>query len=171
MAGCQLVVPDLGYKDKMIKPKSAAVSQHMRGIRTRQTGVERRARKVLRIHELKFKGNVRGLPGTPDLVLSDYNVAIFVNGCFWHGCPRCFRTPKHNREWWTNKINTNRRRDRRVSRKLRERGYSVLHLWEHDSDLRMTVRINKLVSRTGNQNPPIKLGSVSVKKQRHDHAQ
>ena len=123
------------------KPKSEAVSQHMRGIGTKRTGVEQRARRVLRLEKLKFKGNVKTLPGTPDLVIPELDLAIFVNGCFWHGCPRCCTAPKYNRAWWNKKISNNRRRDRRVTRKLRNQGYSVIHLWEHDSDKRMTIRI------------------------------
>ena len=123
------------------KPKSEAVSKHMSGIRTKRTGVEQRARKVLRGERVKFKGNVKSLPGSPDLVIPELGLVIFVNGCFWHGCPRCYTAPKHNRAWWNKKIADNRRRDRRVTRKLRYRGYSVIHLWEHDSDKRMQVRV------------------------------
>ena len=122
-------------------PKSEAVSQHMRKIGTKRTGVEKRARRVLRLEKLKYKGNDKSLPGSPDLVIPELDLAIFVNGCFWHGCPRCYRAPKHNRAWWNKKISNNRRRDRRVTRQLRALNYSVIHLWEHDSDERMRVRV------------------------------
>ncbi len=128
-------------------PKSKAVSEHMRGIGTKKTGVERRARRVLRIERLKFQGNVKNLPGSPDLVIPSLNLVIFVNGCFWHGCPRCYKSPKHNRKWWDNKISGNRKRDRRVTRQLRMQGYSVAHLWEHDTDERMRVRIRVAINR------------------------
>ena len=126
-------------------PKSKAVSKHMQGIGTKRTGVERRARRVLRLEKLKFKGNVTSLPGSPDLVIADLGLAIFVNGCFWHGCPRCYTAPKHNRAWWNKKIANNRRRDRRVTRQLRSLNYSVIHLWEHDSDERMKVRVRTAI--------------------------
>jgi len=132
---------DVTISNSPPKPKSAAVSKHMSGIRTKRTGVEQRARKVLRCEGLKFKGNVKSLPGSPDLVIPALGLVIFVNGCFWHGCPRCYTAPKHNRTWWNKKISGNRRRDRRVTQKLRGRGYSVIHLWEHDSDKRMQVRV------------------------------
>jgi len=115
----------------------------MRGIRTRRTGVELRARRVLRQSGVKFRGNVKSLPGSPDLVIPELSLAIFVNGCFWHGCPRCFKAPKHNRAWWVKKIANNKRRDRRVARALRSRGYSVMNLWEHDGDDRMRARIDR----------------------------
>lgn len=126
-------------------PKSKAVSKHMQGIGTKRTGVERRARRVLRLEKLKFRGNVKSLPGSPDLVIPDLGLAIFVNGCFWHGCPRCYSAPKHNRAWWNKKIANNRRRDRRVTRRLRSLNYSVIHLWEHDSDERMRVRVRTAI--------------------------
>ena len=113
----------------------------MRGIGTKRTGVEKRARRALRLEKIKFKGNVKSLPGSPDLVVPELKLAIFVNGCFWHGCPRCYKAPKHNRDWWNKKISNNQRRDRRVTRKLRARGYSVIHLWEHDTDHRMRIRV------------------------------
>lgn len=123
------------------KPKSDEVSAHMRGIRTKRTGLECRVRSVLRRMQLRFRGNVTALPGTPDIVLEELQLAIFINGCFWHGCSRCFRPPKHNRKWWLNKIEVNRRRDRRVARQLRRLGFSVIQIWEHDSDSRIETRL------------------------------
>lgn len=70
------------------------------------------------------------LPGKPDFAWPKQKVAVFVDGCFWHGCPKCYRAPKHNAEFWQEKIETNRRRDRRVARQLRSRGWSVLRIWE-----------------------------------------
>ena len=138
---------DVTISNSPPKPKSAAVSKHMSGIRTKRTGVEQRARKVLRGERVKFKGNVKSLPGSPDLVIPELGLAIFVNGCFWHGCPRCYTAPKHNRAWWNKKISANRRRDRRVTRKLRNQGFSVIRLWEHDSDKRMQVRVRGALKR------------------------
>jgi DNA mismatch endonuclease (patch repair protein) len=122
----------------------------MRGIGTKRTGVERRVRNVMSAEKIRFKGNVRSLPGSPDLVVSELKLAIFVNGCFWHGCPRCYSAPKHNRAWWNRKISNNRRRDRRVTRQLRDLGYSVIHLWEHDSIDRIKTRIRYAYARQKN---------------------
>lgn len=124
-----------------MEPISEAVSDHMRRIRTKRTGLENRVRFQLRRNGLRFRGNVKELVGSPDFVLADFKIAIFANGCFWHGCPRCFRPPKHNRSWWLEKIAKNRRRDRRAARLLRADGFTVLHLWEHDSDSRISKRI------------------------------
>ncbi len=128
-------------------PKSKAVSERMRRVRTKRTAVENRARSVLRLEKVKYKGNVKTLPGSPDLVLTEFDLAIFVNGCFWHGCPRCYTSPKHNKKWWEKKISNNQRRDRRVARKLREQGFAVLNLWEHDNNERMRIRIRGAIYR------------------------
>ena len=70
--------------------------------------------------------------GKPDFVFPKSRIAVFVDGCFWHGCPKHGNMPKNNREFWEQKINANRKRDRMVSRKLRSEGWSVQRIWEHD---------------------------------------
>lgn len=72
------------------------------------------------------------LPGSPDIALKDAKVAIFVDGCFWHKCPKCYREPSSNREYWLPKIEANVRRDRRNSLALKRSGYAVIRLWEHE---------------------------------------
>lgn len=72
-----------------------------------------------------------GLPGKPDFVFRAERVAVFIDGCFWHGCPRCYRMPGDNRRYWKAKLLSNRRRDRRSSRKLRSLGWRVVRIWEH----------------------------------------
>lgn len=71
------------------------------------------------------------LPGKPDFAFPKQRVAIFVDGCFWHGCPRCYRLPEDNRRYWKAKMRSNRNRDRRRTRELRARGWTVLRCWEH----------------------------------------
>lgn len=71
------------------------------------------------------------LPGTPDFAFPKRRFALFVDGCFWHGCPRCYTRPKTNRAFWDKKVRDNRARDRRVTRELQDRGWSVLRIWSH----------------------------------------
>ena len=66
----------------------------------------------------------------PDFVFPKARVAVFVDGCFWHGCPRCYQQPRQNAEFWREKIAGNQARDRRVTRKLRGLGWSVCRIWE-----------------------------------------
>lgn len=73
------------------------------------------------------------LPGRPDFYFPKARVALFVHGCFWHGCPRCQRrVPATNASFWRNKIQQNCARDRRNARLLRSQGIAVLTVWEHD---------------------------------------
>jgi DNA mismatch endonuclease, patch repair protein len=69
--------------------------------------------------------------GKPDFVFRAQQVAVFVDGCFWHGCGACKRIPGSNVSYWGEKIARNRKRDRKVTRALRESGWTVLRIWEH----------------------------------------
>ena len=73
-----------------------------------------------------------GLPGSPDLVFSRQKVAVFVDGCFWHGCPECAKSPEVSGQFWIDKIQANQRRDERVTASLEEKGWAVLRIPEHE---------------------------------------
>src|SRR5262245_57730819 len=73
-----------------------------------------------------------GLPGKPDFLFPAERVVVFVDGCFWHGCPRCGNVPGKNRPYWSAKIAGNVGRDARNGERLREMGYRVVRLWEHE---------------------------------------
>ena len=73
----------------------------------------------------------QSLPGRPDFIFRRQRLAVFVDGCFWHGCPRHCRMPAGNRQYWQRKIARNSARDHRVSRLLRSRGWRVLRIWGH----------------------------------------
>lgn len=90
------------------------------------------------------------VPGRPDFCFTRERIAVFVDGCFWHGCPRCQRNVPHSRrDFWRNKIESNRRRDRRVKRMLRQQGYSVFRIWEHSlCDDRWLKRLGTALRRT-----------------------
>jgi DNA mismatch endonuclease, patch repair protein len=72
------------------------------------------------------------LPGRPDCYLPALRLAVFADGCYWHGCPEHHRMPEDNRDYWTQKLKRNRRRDREVVAALRAEGYTVIRVWEHD---------------------------------------
>jgi DNA mismatch endonuclease, patch repair protein len=92
----------------------------------------------LRLIALFRAAGIRGwrrhypLPGRPDFVFRAQRVAVFIDGCFWHGCARCYRRPASNRAYWDAKVERNRARDRQVRRELRARGWKVLRIWEHE---------------------------------------
>lgn len=75
-----------------------------------------------------------GITGKPDFAFPDKRVAVFIDSCFWHGCPRHLRRPKSNRAYWNAKIISNQLRDRRHTKELRREGWYVLRIWEHDLD-------------------------------------
>lgn len=77
-------------------------------------------------------GHNAGLPGSPDVIFPRRKLAVFVDGCFWHGCRRCRSLPMTNALFWRKKILGNRARDRRASRDLRKLGWRVSRIWEHD---------------------------------------
>lgn len=83
-------------------------------------------------HISGWKLRPQGFPGSPDLVFPKAGIIVFLDGCFWHGCPKCFRAPSTRVEYWRPKIAGNKKRDRRNTRLLRRQGLSVLRLWEHD---------------------------------------
>lgn len=72
------------------------------------------------------------LPGSPDLVFLSARLAVFVDGCFWHGCPLHHTLPAANREFWLRKVTRNQERDRRVDEELVALGWRVLRIWEHE---------------------------------------
>ena len=90
----------------------------------------------LKMVKLFRKNNITGwrrhlpLPGKPDFTFRKEKLTLFVDGCFWHRCPKCYREPKTNADFWKNKIENNVKRDRKVSSELKQAGWSVIRLWE-----------------------------------------
>lgn len=72
------------------------------------------------------------LPGRPDFVFDEAHVVVFVDGCFWHGCPTCCRMPSTRQDYWNAKIQGNQRRDVAREEQLRANGWKVLRVWEHE---------------------------------------
>jgi DNA mismatch endonuclease (patch repair protein) len=89
---------------------------------------------ILRAARIRGWRRRQRVTGRPDFVFWRERVAVFVDGCFWHGCPRHCRMPEGRREYWEPKIRRNRRRDRAVDRELRNQGWVVARVWEHDLD-------------------------------------
>lgn len=110
-----------------------ARSRLMGRVRRRNTTPELRLRKALWSAGLRYrlKTHIR-LPGTPDIVFPGAKVAVFVDGCFWHGCPLHGSMPKTRPEFWARKIARNRERDAEVDTALKGSGWIVLRFWEHD---------------------------------------
>ena len=90
-----------------------------------------------------WKLNAGDILGKPDFVFPVERVAVFVDGCFWHGCSRCKRVSSSNVAYWKSKIQHNRVRDRAISRNLRRQGWQVIRVWEHQ--LKTSERVLKRI--------------------------
>ncbi|MBU17951.1 MAG: very short patch repair endonuclease [Chloroflexi bacterium] len=113
-------------------PSSEQVSQQMKRMPRKNSGPEVRLRRELHSRGLRFRVNLRGLPGTPDIAFTRAKIAVFVDGCFWHRCPEHGVLPKANRDWWREKLDRNVERDRRKDGELEDLGWLSIHVWEHD---------------------------------------
>jgi len=127
-------------------------SQLMSRIKTRDTGIEKALRSALwmRGHRFRVQYNVSG---KPDIVFPKYKIAIFCDGCFWHGCPICKKYPVSNKEFWMKKFEINQKRDKETSIKLKEEGWMVLRFWGHEikNDIDQVVKkIEKVLKSNRN---------------------
>lgn len=106
--------------------------RNMSRIRGKNTSPELKLRKML------WESGIRGyrvhykLLGKPDIVFTRKKVVVFVDGCFWHKCPVCFRPPETNAEFWNDKLQKNVERDLKVTKELEDLGWTVLRFWEHE---------------------------------------
>ena len=131
-------------------PAHSRIMKAVRGKGTKTTEVRLRAA-LTRAGISGWSMNVRHVPGKPDFFFENQNLAIFVDGCFWHGCPRCGHLPRKNSAFWREKISRNRKRDQVTSQKLRRQGIRVLRFWEHDIGTRLSGCIAEIQSRLSNQ--------------------
>ncbi len=102
----------------------------MAKIKSKDTKPELLVRRHLYHRGYRYRKNVRGLPGTPDIVLRKYGVAIFVHGCFWHGHETDGHIPRTRSAFWEQKIKRNQQRDKRSKEALKGMGWDVITIWE-----------------------------------------
>jgi DNA mismatch endonuclease, patch repair protein len=109
-----------------------ARSKTMRAVKSEDTGLEMRVRRLAHSLGYRYRLHVKHLPGKPDLVFPSRHKVIFTHGCFWHqhDCPRGARQPKSNSEYWGPKLRKNQERDADHCAKLRGLGWDVLVIWE-----------------------------------------
>lgn len=118
----------------------------MSRIRGRDTKPEVRLRKALWQSGLRYR--VSGpLPGRPDVVFAGVRAVVFVDGCFWHRCPKHAVPPKSNGAFWRRKLRANVARDRSVDRKLHELGWRVIRVWEHEVEANPDEAAARVVRR------------------------
>jgi DNA mismatch endonuclease (patch repair protein) len=125
-------------------------------IRSHSTKPEMTLRRALWAAGFRYRLKSR-LPGRPDVVFPRQRVAVFVDGCFWHGCPEHSTWPQTNQTFWKEKLSENVRRDARVSQQLVELGWTVLRFWEHEvkTDVESLVgRVRDVVRPDSTHEPP-----------------
>lgn len=107
-------------------------SQQMARVRQVHTAPEVLLRRELWHRGLRYRVALRVEGTRPDLAFTRERVAVFVDGCFWHGCPAHYTSPRTRHEFWLNKLRANFERDRRQTKALMAAGWRVVRLWEHD---------------------------------------
>lgn len=116
---------------------------------TRDTAPEIALRRELHRRGLRYRVGVRPLPGlrrTADVVFRGAQVAVFVDGCFWHQCPEHGTVPKSNRDWWSEKLRANRARDNATTSALADAGWAVIRCWEHDDPVMVADLVQQAVT-------------------------
>lgn len=137
------------------RPKTDAVTTNrMSRQKRRDTAPELLLRRELRARGVGYRVNA-SLPGLPrrscDVMFKTAQVAVFVDGCFWHGCPEHGTTPKNNGTWWAEKLRKNIARDRDTDRHLTERNWAVIRIWEHEDMSGAADRVVRSVRNARNR--------------------
>lgn len=119
----------------VLKPSSPEASARLARVRQKDTATELRLRRTLHARGLRYRLHVPLLKKprrVADIVFRRRKLAIFVDGCFWHGCPQHGTSSKSNAEFWRDKIETNKKRGLDTNKRLTEAGWRVLRVWEHE---------------------------------------
>jgi DNA mismatch endonuclease, patch repair protein len=130
--------------DVFTKAKRSEVMSRIRGRGNKAT--ELALAKLLHAHGITGWRRHQSLFGKPDFTFRKERVVVFVDGCFWHGCPAHSNMPVNNRRFWEKKLGANRIRDRQVTISLREQGWHVLRIWEHELSQNPKKCIRKVMS-------------------------
>lgn len=132
---------------------SEAAQKRMKATKGRDTKPELAVRSALHRLGYRYKVDVAPLPSLrrrADLVFSRQRLAVYIDGCYWHGCPVHGTWPKANADFWRDKIETNRRRDQDTDEKLRRAGWYSLRIWEHEPIEEAVRRVINALSEAGN---------------------
>ena len=134
--------------DVFSKAKRSEVMSRIRGKGNKDTEIA--LAKLFRAKGITGWRKHYAIAGKPDFAFPKHKVAVFVDGCFWHGCPMHATQPKGNRVFWLAKLDANKARDRKVNRLLRSDGWHVLRIWEHDlGKSRQTATVRRVLQALG----------------------
>lgn len=140
-----------------IQPSSPLASRRMAKVRQKGTGAELALRRELYRRGLRYRVGYVVLKRprrVADIAFPGIKIAVFVDGCYWHGCPQHATWPKHNAEFWRQKIETNRLRDADTNSRLLNAGWTVLRFWEHQSPIEAAETVAQTVAMAKRHAPP-----------------
>ena len=133
-----------------VKPSSPSISARMSRQARRDTVPEVAVRKLLHASGYRYRLNER-VPHMPrrtiDIAFTRAKIAVFMDGCFWHGCPDHATQPKANADWWRRKLDTNMARDAETTAHLVAEGWTVLRFWEHQPPIEVAKVVEEAVDR------------------------
>lgn len=134
--------------DVFSKAKRSEVMSRIRGQGNKDT--EAVLAELFRMEGITGWRRQSALVGRPDFAFRRQRVAVFVDGCFWHGCPKHSKVPASNHAFWQKKLSGNQARDRLVTRRLRKEGWRVVRVWEHDlrKPARVLARIRRVLAES-----------------------
>ena len=129
-------------------------SENMSRIKSTNTKPELQVRQYLQTNNIRYRCNVRDLPGKPDIAIKKYKTAIIINGCFWHAHEGCkdFRLPKSNTGFWETKIAGNVKRDKKNKQKLQNLNFKTFTIWECEIKKHDFSTINQAIQHINKQN-------------------
>lgn len=133
----------------MLEPTTSQTSRRMASVRQTGTDAELALRRELYRRGLRYRVNFEVLKKprrVADIAFAGLKIAVFVDGCFWHGCPEHATWPKRNSEFWRHKIETNRLRDADTSLRLRDIGWTELRFWTHESPIKAAEIVESVVT-------------------------
>jgi DNA mismatch endonuclease (patch repair protein) len=136
--------------------RGMGVSERMSRQATRDTGPEMALRRRLHALGLRYRVHRRPIPAvrrTADIVFTRHRIAIFVDGCFWHGCPEHGTSPKTNSDWWRTKLTRNAERDADTDRQLQAAGWTPIRIWEHEDSEAAADRIRAALAAVYSRHP------------------
>ena len=145
---------------------SPAVRRVMQGNRSRDTLPEIAVRSAIHAMGMRYRVSarpIREIRRTADILFRRSKVAVFIDGCFWHGCPAHHAPPKSNSEYWAQKIHGNRARDTQTTELLRAAGWTVLRFWSHEEPKEIAARIASAVGIKRKATSPVAEGDSHVR--------
>ncbi|MBU1088352.1 very short patch repair endonuclease [Patescibacteria group bacterium] len=134
--------------DKFSKKKRSEI---MSKVKEKDSQIEIVLRKALWKKGIRYRKNVKKNFGNPDLVLAKYKTVIFVDSCFWHGCPKHYRAPSTKIIFWKKKLEQNKKRDKEVNLHYKKTNWQIIRIWEHEIKRSLKTVVLKIIKKLNDQ--------------------